>query len=152
MSRSLPRLKLRCNSSPTNDDAQNGVQQLIFSITDNRVSVPQDTTYQLTMEVLENFIPEFSNTDALPSTIQSDTTTMWTVEWEDLDEDQISLYIDNQPTWLDYNVSTGLVTAEPDSSNVGQYNLVYFIEEVNGCYTRLNNDTAPSHPHTLTVE
>ena len=104
------------------------------------------------MEVLENFIPEFSNTDALPSTIQSDTTTVWTVEWEDADEDQISLYIDNQPTWLTYNVSTGLVTAEPNSSHAGQYDLEYFINEVNGCFSQENNFSAPSFSHELTVE
>jgi len=141
-----PNVKLRCIATPSNDDAQNGGQQLTFSITDNRVSIPQDTTYQLTMEVLENSEPEFANTDALPDTIQSDTTTVWTVEWVDADEDLIILSIENPPSWLEYDVSTGIITATPDSINNGSYEFEYTINEDNdGCFSE-------TFPHSLTVE
>ena len=141
-----PSLVLRCVSTPTNNDAQDGVQQITFSITDNRENIPQDTTYQLTMVVLENHEPQFLNSDQLPATIPSDETSTWTVQWEDVDEDLIRFTIDNPPFWISYDQSNGEVTAMPTSVQAGQYELLYTIhEDNNGCYSQ-------SFTHSLTVE
>ena len=141
-----PSLVLRCVSTPTNNDAQDGVQQITFSITDNRENIPQDTTYQLTMVVLENHEPQFLNSGQLPATIPSDETSTWTVQWEDVDEDLIRFTIDNPPFWISYDQSNGEVTAMPTSVQAGQYELLYTIhEDNNGCYSQ-------SFTHSLTVE
>ncbi len=141
-----PNLLLRCVSTPTNDDAQSEAQQITFTITDNRESVPQDTTYNLAMTLLENHEPEFSNTDEIPNTIPSDTTTLWTVQWQDADEDLIRFTIDNPPFWISYDQSNGEVSALPTAVQAGQYELIYWIEEDNdGCYSQ-------SFTHYLTVE
>ena len=146
-----PSLKLRCVSTPTNDDASNGQQIITFHITDNRGSAIQDTTYELTMSVVENNEPVFSNIESLPETIQADNdinnVTTWTVEWYDSDDDQIDFFIDNPPDWLSYNPSTGEVTANPHSaSHTGTHILEYLLNESNdGCYSI-------SYTHNLVVE
>ena len=146
-----PSLKLRCVSTPTNDDASNGQQIITFHIADNRGSAFQDTTYELTMSVIENNEPVFSNIESLPETIQADSdinnVTIWTVEWYDSDDDQIDFSIDNKPSWIEYESSSGIVTANPHSaSHTGTYELVYLLNESNdGCYSI-------SYTHNLVVE
>jgi len=141
-----PSLVLRCVSTPTNNDAQDGAQQITFSIADNREVIPQDTTYQLTMIIEENHEPQFINSDQLPATIPSNETFTWTVQWEDVDDDQIKLIIDNPPSWISYDQSTGFVSANTTSVQAGEYGLLYTIHEDNdGCYSQ-------SFTHTITVE
>ena len=138
-------------STPTNNDASNGQQVITFHITDNRGSAFQDTTYELTMSVIENNEPVFSNIESLPEIIQADSdinnVTTWTVEWYDSDDDQIDFSINNKHSWIEYESSSGIVTANPHSaSHTGTYVLEYLLNESNdGCYSI-------SYTHNLVVE
>ena len=132
-----PNLVLRCVSTPSNDDASLGAQEIIFNINDNRNSVPEDTTYQLVITVLENHEPEFINIEAFPDTIYVGSETTWTVEWDDLDDDQIDMYIQNKPNFIEYDAATGLVTANPSIIHDGiTYEMQYMLNEGNdGCFS-----------------
>ena len=71
----------------------------------------------------------------------------WDVDWIDSDDDQIDFIIDNKPSWIEYESSSGIVTANPHSaSHTGVYELNYLLNESNdGCYSI-------SYTHNLVVE
>ena len=118
-----------CVNAPSNSDA--GVSPVSLSLTDNRPNVPLSSVYSFDLTVTANDAPEFSNLNDFQSTISVGDTLDFDLDWQDLQEDQISFIVTENLSWFTWDGS-GNIVAVPSSNNIGDYNLIFKISD--GCY------------------
>ena len=118
-----------CVNAPSNSDA--GVSPVSLSLTDNRPNVPLSSVYSFDLTVTANDAPEFSNLNDFQSTISVGDTLDFDLDWQDLQEDQISFIVTENLSWFTWDGS-GNIVAIPSSNNIGDYNLIFKISD--GCY------------------
>ena len=118
-----------CVNAPSNSDA--GVSPVSLSLTDNRPNVPLSSVYSFDLTVTANDAPEFSNLNDFQSTISVGDTLDFDLDWQDLQEDQISFIVTENLSWFTWDGS-GNIVAIPSSNNIGDYNLIFTISD--GCY------------------
>jgi len=118
-----------CVNAPSNSDA--GVSPVSLSLTDNRPNAPLSSVYSFNLTVTANDAPEFSNLNDFQSTISVGDTLDFDLDWQDLQEDQISFIVTENLSWFTWDGS-GNIVAVPSSNNIGDYNLIFKISD--GCY------------------
>ena len=139
-------VKLRCNTTPTNEDASNGTQEITFTLEDDRSGYVEYRNYTLSVTVIENFEPEFLYTNNLPSSIPAGEQTTWEIEYNDQDEDALDFTF-SAPNWVSFDAESRTFTANPGTNASGNsYDIEYELHEVNdGCYST-------TFTHSLTIE
>ena len=104
-----------------NDSVQEQDEQIQLTLLDNDGFQFASTTLVINDDdapVMANRSPQFSSAN-FPPTAQAGRLYSHTVTATDLDGDQVTYRLENQPNWLSITSSTGLISGTPSASDVG---------------------------------
>jgi hypothetical protein len=104
------------------DTSSSGTVSL--TITDNRPNVPRDTTYTFSIEVGENFPPEFTNLESVDTiaTVGAEYSHEFAIN--DDNSDALTFTVPIIPDWLTVNFSQyKIYGTPPDSTYIGTHNV-----------------------------
>ena len=131
---------LFCVRKPENEDA--GIFNVSVVLNDDRPNVPLTTEFNFDLELIANDSPEFLNLSAFPENIAAGDTLQFNLDWEDVNNDPLTLTIEPNLSWFNWDQS-GNITMIPNSNHTGTYEIIFSLSD--GCY-------APSLSRTLSVE
>ena len=100
-----------------------------LTITDNRPNVPKDTTYTFSIEVGENFAPEFTNSGSVDTTATVGEGYTFQFAINDDNSDVLTFTVPTKPSWLNVNYSDNSISGTPNSNHVGTHNVIVKAED-----------------------
>jgi len=100
-----------------------------LTITDNRPNVPRDTTYIFSIDVSENFPPEFTNSESVDTTATVGEEYSFQFAINDDNSDALTFTVPTKPSWLNVNYSDNRIYGTPNSNHVGTNNVTVKVED-----------------------
>ncbi|MED5426679.1 MAG: putative Ig domain-containing protein [Candidatus Neomarinimicrobiota bacterium] len=100
-----------------------------LTITDNRPNVPRDTTYTFSIDVSENFPPEFTNSESVDTTATVGEEYSFQFAINDDNSDALTFTVPTKPSWLNVNYSDNRIYGTPNSNHVGTNNVTVNVED-----------------------
>jgi len=100
-----------------------------LTITDNRPNVPRDTTYTFSIDVSENFPPEFTNSESVDTTATVGEEYSFQFAINDDNSDALTFTVPTKPSWLNVNYSDNRIYGTPNSNHVGTNNVTVKVED-----------------------
>ena len=100
-----------------------------LTITDNRPNVPRDTTYIFSIDVSENFPPEFTNSESVDTTATVGEEYSFQFAINDDNSDALTFTVPTKPSWLNVNYSDNRIYGTPNSNHVGTNNVTVNVED-----------------------
>ena len=101
-----------------------------LTITDNRPNVPLSTEYSFSIEVGENFPPEFTNSGSVDTTATVGEEYSFQFAIDDENSDALTFTVPTRPSWLTYDASLYKVYGTPpDTTHVGPNDVTVKVED-----------------------